>query len=69
MMTAYTESILSSRTNRNHAETCTTSAIAFQSNSTETAPIERVLHGDSDAFFDLVRPSDSGVFLAPISLE
>jgi len=55
MMTAHTESILPSRTNRKHAETRTASPIAFQSDSTETTLIRRVLSGDSDVFFDLVR--------------
>jgi RNA polymerase sigma-70 factor (ECF subfamily) len=68
MMTAYTESILPSGTNRNHAEIRTTSPIAFQSDSTETTLIRRVLNGDSDAFFDLVRPYERAVFVAAISL-
>src|SRR5207247_2111047 len=42
--------------------------MSFQVDSAETTLIRRVQNGDSDAFFDLVRPYERAVFLAALSL-
>jgi len=68
MITAYAENILSPGTIRNHTESRITSPVPYQSASAETTLIQRVLNGDSDAFFDLVRPYERAVFVAVVSL-
>src|SRR5437016_14308848 len=42
--------------------------MSFQVDSAETTLIRRVQNGDSDAFFDLVRPYERAVFLAALGL-
>src|SRR5207248_1818628 len=56
MMTASTETILLSGKDRLRPETGTSSPVSVQMTSAEVTLIRRVQSGDSDAFFDLVRP-------------
>ena len=68
MMTASTETILLSGNDRLRPETGTSSPVGVQMTSAEVTLIRRVQSGDSDAFFDLVRPYERAVFLAALSL-
>jgi RNA polymerase sigma-70 factor, ECF subfamily len=68
MMTASTATILPSGRNRVPPETGAVSPAGVQTTSTEVTLIQRVQNGDSDAFFDLVRPYERAVFLAALSL-
>ena len=68
MMTACTETTLLSRNDRVRPETSSGSPVGVQTTSAEVALIQRVQNGDSNAFVDLVRPYERGVFLAALSL-
>ena len=68
MMTACTQSTSMYGNNDNRREDRPASPLTVQVDSAETALIRRVQNGDSDAFFDLVRPYERAVFLAALSL-
>src|SRR5258705_5676621 len=68
MMTASTGTILLSGKDRVRPETGTGSPVGVQMTSAEVTLIRRVQNGESDAFFDLVRPYERAVFLAALSL-
>jgi RNA polymerase sigma-70 factor (ECF subfamily) len=68
MMTASTGTILLSGKDRLRPETSSGSSVGVQMTSAEVALIQRVQNGDSNAFFDLVRPYERAVFLAALSL-
>ena len=68
MMTASTETILLSGKDRLRPETGAGSRPGAQMTSEEVTLIRRVQNGDSDAFFELVRPYERAVFLAALSL-
>ena len=68
MMTARTESTSLYGDTSNRSEHRRTLPMSFQVDSAETTLIRRVQNGDSDAFFDLVRPYERAVFLAALSL-
>ena len=68
MMTACIETIPLSGNDRPRRETGTGSPAGVQMTSAEVSLIQRVQNGDSDAFFDLVRPYERAVFLAALSL-
>lgn len=68
MMTASTETILASGKDRLRRETGVGSPVGVQMTSAEVTLIRRVQNGESDAFFDLVRPYERAVFLAALSL-
>ena len=68
MMTACIQSTSLYGNSDNRSEDHPASPVTFQVNSAETALIRRVRNGDSDAFFDLVRPYERAVFLAALSL-
>lgn len=68
MMTASTETTLLSRNDRVRPETSSGSPVGVQMTSAEVALIQRVQNGDSNAFVDLVRPYERGVFLAALFL-
>jgi RNA polymerase sigma-70 factor (ECF subfamily) len=68
MMTASTETILLSGEDRVRPDTGTGSRVGVQMTVAEVTLIRRVQNGDSDAFFDLVRPYERAVFLAALSL-
>ena len=68
MMTASTETILLSGRDRLRPETGMGSPLGVQMMSAEMTLIRRVQNGESDAFFDLVRPYERAVFLAALSL-
>ena len=68
MMTASAETILLPGNNRVRPETAAGSPMGVQMSSAEMTLIGRVQNGDSDAFFDLVRPYERAVFLAALSL-
>ena len=68
MMTASTETTLLSGKDRLPSETGTGSPVGVQMTSAEMTLIRRVQNGESDAFFDLVRPYERAVFLAALSL-
>ena len=68
MMTTSTETILLSGRDRLRPETGMGSPLGVQMTSAEMTLIRRVQNGESDAFFDLVRPYERAVFLAALSL-
>ena len=68
MMTAYTEATLLSGNERNRTQKDMIPSVQVQATSGEEALIGRVKNGDSDAFFELVRPYERAVFLAALSL-
>jgi len=68
MMTARTQSTSLYGDTSNPGEHRRTLPMSFQVDSAETTLIRRVQNGDSDAFFDLVRPYERAVFLAALSL-
>ncbi len=68
MMTARTQSTSLYRDTSNRSEHRRPLPMSFQVDSAETTLIRRVQNGDSDAFFDLVRPYERAVFLAALSL-
>ncbi len=68
MMTAHTETVPLSVNDRNRMQKGTVSAVEIQVASGETILIRQVQNGDSNAFFELVRPYERAVFLAALSL-
>ena len=68
MTTASTETILLSGKDPLPPETGMGSPVSVQMTSAELTLIRRVQNGESDAFFDLVRPYERAVFLAALSL-
>jgi RNA polymerase sigma-70 factor (ECF subfamily) len=68
MMTACTQSASLYRNPSNRSENRSDLPMSFQVDSAEATLIRRVQNGDSDAFFDLVRPYERAVFLAALSL-
>ena len=68
MMTARTQSTSLYGDTNNRSEHRRALPMSFQVDSAETTLIRRVQNGDSDAFFDLVRPYERAVFLAALSL-
>ena len=68
MMTARTQSTSLYGDTSNRSEHRRTLPMSFQVDSAETTLIRRVQNGESDAFFDLVRPYERAVFLAALSL-
>ncbi len=68
MMTARTQSTSLYGDTSNRSEHRRALPMSFQVDSAETTLIRRVQNGDSDAFFDLVRPYERAVFLAALSL-
>ncbi len=68
MMTACTQSTSLYRNPSSRSENRSDLPMSFQVDSAETTLIRRVQNGDSDAFFDLVRPYERAVFLAALSL-
>jgi RNA polymerase sigma-70 factor (ECF subfamily) len=68
MMTACTQSTSPYGNTSNRSEHRPALPMSFQVDSAETTLIQRVQNGDSDAFFDLVRPYERAVFLAALSL-
>jgi len=68
MMTARTQSTSLYGDTSNRSENRRALPMTFQVDSAETTLIRRVQNGDSDAFFDLVRPYERAVFLAALSL-
>jgi RNA polymerase sigma-70 factor, ECF subfamily len=68
MMTAHTETVPLSVNDRNRTQKGTVSAVEIQVASGETILIRQVQNGDSNAFFELVRPYERAVFLAALSL-
>ena len=68
MMIARTQSTSLYGDTSNRSEHHRALAMSFQVDSAETTLIRRVQNGDSDAFFDLVRPYERAVFLAALSL-
>ncbi len=68
MMTAYTEAILLSGNDRNRTQKGMVPSVQVQVIAGEEILIGRVQNGDSDAFFELVRPYERAVFLAALSL-
>ena len=68
MMTACTQSTSLYRNPSSRSGNRSDLPTSFQVHSAETTLIRRVQNGDSDAFFDLVRPYERAVFLAALSL-
>jgi RNA polymerase sigma-70 factor (ECF subfamily) len=68
MTSASAESILLSESNTIHLKRSSTGAGPVQANLGEQALIQRVQTGDSDAFYDLVRPYERAIFLSAQSL-
>jgi len=68
MMTACTQSTSLYRNPSSRSENRSDLPMSFQVDSAETTLIRQVQNGDSDAFFDLVRPYERAVFLAALSL-
>jgi RNA polymerase sigma-70 factor (ECF subfamily) len=68
MMTAHTEAIPLSGNDRNRTQKGIVSSVDVQVTSAEDVLVRRVQNGDSDAFFELVRPYERAVFLAALSL-
>jgi RNA polymerase sigma-70 factor (ECF subfamily) len=68
MMTAHTEAISLSGNDRNRTQKGIVSSVDVQVTSAEDVLVRRVQNGDSDAFFELVRPYERAVFLAALSL-
>jgi RNA polymerase sigma-70 factor, ECF subfamily len=68
MMTACTQSTSLYGNTSNRGERRPPLPMSFQIDSAETTLIRRVQNGESDAFFDLVRPYERAVFLAALSL-
>jgi RNA polymerase sigma-70 factor (ECF subfamily) len=68
MMTAHTEAIPLSGNDRNRTQKGIVSSVDVQVTSAEDVLVRRVQNGDSDAFFELVRPCERAVFLAALSL-
>ncbi len=68
MMTARTQSTSLYGDTSNPSEHRRTLPMSFQVDSAEATLIRRAQNGDSDAFFDLVRPYERAVFLAALSL-
>lgn len=68
MMTAHTEAIPLSGNDRNRTQKGIVSSVDVQVTSAEDVLVRRVQNGDSDAFFELVRPYERTVFLTALSL-
>jgi RNA polymerase sigma-70 factor (ECF subfamily) len=68
MMTAHTETIPLSANDRNRMQKAAVPAVDVQVTSAENVLIRQVQEGDSNAFFELVRPYERAVFLAALSL-
>ena len=68
MMTAHTEAIPLSGNDRNRTQKGIVSSVDVQVTSAEDVLVRRVQNGDSDAFFELVRPYERAVFLTALSL-
>jgi RNA polymerase sigma-70 factor, ECF subfamily len=68
MMTASTETVRLSEKDQVCTETGAVAPGCVNMNSGEESLIQRVQNGDSNAFFDLVRPYERAVFLAALSL-
>jgi RNA polymerase sigma-70 factor, ECF subfamily len=68
MTSASAESILTSEINTLQLKRPSTMAVSVEANLGEQALIQRVKTGDSDAFYQLVRPYERAVFLSALSL-
>ena len=68
MMIAHTEATPLSGNDRNRTQKGIVSSVDVQVPSAEDVLVRRVQNGDSDAFFELVRPYERAVFLTALSL-
>jgi RNA polymerase sigma-70 factor, ECF subfamily len=67
-MTANAETMPLSERNTQPLTVRSAMPVQFQGNASEHSLIRRVLDGDTDAFYELVRPYERAVFLAAVSL-
>lgn len=68
MTTATAETMFSSAAHSNRLDTGNAVPGQFQPNAAEQDLIQRVQTGDTDAFYDLVRPYERAVFLAAVAI-